>query len=317
MEYKEPALIGFIQAAVDYLNYSKANGKKVDFGTLTPEDIDFLKDNLNLNFENDAAAILRGQQAFKEIIYRRQQERDNFNKTSFDNFINPKNIETPYQLFNAITKEDSIEENKASSKESAEAIDKLFSQIQSNVVETNKEEKQESFINKTVQKSQIHIDSNNVNTIKESIKRIKNTAGKELRIANNEEEDPVFEYVEKESDYYKLLRDISKTYTYLSIDFIRDVLSYRGEIERDYPTNIPLVVLHRVSFKDVEELRRFAEIMIGHEFFANVDEEKGIVDVFKQVVNTNGKIITAICDVANQASHVHGVYEGYKVLQTE
>lgn len=316
MEYKEPALIGFIQAAIDYLNYSKANGRKVDFGTLTSEDIDFLKDNLNLNFENDAAAILRGQQAFKEIIYKRQQERDNFGKTNNESYFNSKIQETPYQLFENHIKDDFQEINKASSKESAEAIDKLFSQIESNVQESA-EEKIEPVINKTVQTSQIHIDSNNVNTIKESIKRIKNTAGKELRIANNEEEDPVFEYVEKESDYYKLLRDISKTYTYLSIDFIRDALSYRAEIEREYPTNVPLVVLHRVSFKDVEELRRFAEIMIGHEFFANVDEEKGIVDVFKQVVNTSGKIITAICDVANQASHVHGIYEGYKVIQAE
>ena len=83
MDYREPALIGFVQAALDYLNYSKGNGEKVDLGTLSSSDINFLRDNLGLNFESDAAAILRGHQAFRDIIYTRQNERDAFSRGDY------------------------------------------------------------------------------------------------------------------------------------------------------------------------------------------------------------------------------------------
>ena len=312
MDYKEPALVGFVQAAIDYLNYSKGNGEKVDLGSLTSADINYLKDNLGLNFNDDAAAILRGQQAFRDIIYKRQHERELYNKTDYSNDKVNEVPESPYNLFRENEENNYYNENQASSKDSSEAIDNLFSQIESNA-NYKKANKIEGH-NDTIC---IARDSNNVNAIKDAITRIKNTAGKDLRISNAEEDDPVFEYVEKESNYYKLLRNISKIYSNLSLDFIKDVLSNKDEIDKEYPVNIPIIILHRISFKDVEDLRRFAEIMISHKFFANVDEEKGIIDVFKQVINTSGKIITVICDVANQATYVNGNYEGYKVLKAE
>lgn len=312
MDYKEPALVGFVQAAIDYLNYSKGNGERADLGNLTSADLNFLKENLGLNFENDAAAILRGHQAFRDIIYKRQRDREEFDKTDYSNYKEHKEYEEENSPYNLFKEENEVRENQASSKESAEAIDNLFNQIESNAKQ-EKEVKVES-TNETIN---ITKDSNNINAIKDTINRIKNTAGKELRISNIEEDDPVFEYVEKENDYYKLLRNISKTYNNLSMDFIKDALSYKDEIDKTYPVNIPLIVLHRVSFKDVDNLRKFAEIMIGHQYYINVDEEKGIVDVFKQVVNTSGKIITVICDVANQGMHVGGNYEGYRVLKAE
>ena len=312
MDYKEPALIGFVQAAIDYLNYSKGNGEKADLGSLTSADINFLKDNLGLNFENDAAAILRGHQAFRDIIYKRQHDRDAFDKSYYSNTKENDIPDNPYYLFKEQTPESYFKENKASSKESAEAIDNLFGQIESN-------SKPEKEVKVAEQNETINIarDTKDANVIKETINKIKSTAGREARIINNEDEDPVFEYAEKENYYYKYLKNISKAYKDLSIDFIKDVLSNKDEIDLEYPINIPLIVLHRISFKDVDELRKFTEIMINHQYFANVDERKGIVDVFKQVVNTSGKIITVICDVANQAAHVHGNYEGYKVLKAE
>ena len=39
-----------------------------------------------------------------------------------------------------------------------------------------------------------------------------------------------------------------------------------------------------------------------------------IVDVFKEYVNSDGKIITSIFEVANQAALLKGEYEGYRVL---
>ena len=312
MDYKEPALIGFVQAAIDYLNYSKGNGEKVDLGSLTNADIDFLKNNLGLDFENDAAAILRGHQAFRDIVYKRQHDRESFNKTDYSNFSLNEPQDSPYNLFNDNKQNKIYGETKASSKESSEAIDKLFDQIESNAKKektTNIEVEQEP--------KKVVDDSNNNSVIKDAIKRINNTAGKDLRMSIVEEEDPIFEYVDKESDYYKLIRTISKTYTNLSLDFIKNILSSKEEIDRDYPINFPIILLHRISFEDIEDLRRFAEIMINNKFYINADESKKIIDIFMQLVNTNGKIITVICDVANQAARVNGVYEGYKVIKAE
>lgn len=335
MDYKEPALLGFIQAAIDYINYSKANGEKVDLGGLSSTDINFLRDTLGLNFDNDAAAILRGHQAFRDIVYKRQNDRDAFSRGEYfpgepkekeqvpvEKMQAPERKEqaqeiSPFDLFK--TSIDEVRENQASSKESAEEIDSLLSQIDS---ATNTPEVifgKETTVSDKENNNAIEIAKNEerTNAVKESINRIKNIAGKDLRIANNEEVDPVFEYVEKEDDYYRLVKNISRAFSKLPIDFIKDVLSYREEIDRDYAVNESFIVLHRVSFKDVDDLRKFAEIMMSHQYFTNVDEQKGIVDVFKQIVNTSGKIITLICEVANQATFVNGTYEGYKVIKAE
>ena len=44
------------------------------------------------------------------------------------------------------------------------------------------------------------------------------------------------------------------------------------------------------------------------------DEKQMIVDAFKQYINTDGKIITSIFEVANQSALLEGEYEGYRVL---
>lgn len=318
MDYREPALIGFVQAALDYLNYSKGNGERADLGTLTSSDINFLRDNLGLDFESDAAAILKGHQAFRDIIYTRQNERDAFSRGSYfkDNHHNEEKYNyTPRETYVQHEPENYQNITKTSSEENAKEIDKLFSQIVSGTEETKKEE---PIIKEDAGKT-ITLTSNpdRVNTIKDTITRINNIASKDARLANSEDTDPIFDYVEKENDYYRLIKNISKTYKELPMDFIKEVLTYKEEIDKEYAINIPIVLLHRISFKDVENLRRFTEIMIGHKFFVNVDEEKRIVDVFKQVVNTSGKIITLICEVANQAKFVGGNYEGYRVIKTE
>ena len=46
----------------------------------------------------------------------------------------------------------------------------------------------------------------------------------------------------------------------------------------------------------------------------NADEKKMIVDAFRQHINTDGKIITSIFEVANQSALLSGEYEGYRVL---
>ena len=116
--------------------------KKVDLGSLTSADINFLKDNLGLNFDNDAAAILRGHQAFRDIIYKRQHDRDSFNRSDYNNYKPNEPQDNPYNLFRENQENNFYGENQASSKESSEAIDKLFNQIESNTKQENRIEKE-------------------------------------------------------------------------------------------------------------------------------------------------------------------------------
>ena len=52
---------------------------------------------------------------------------------------------------------------------------------------------------------------------------------------------------------------------------------------------------------------------MNHDYRVNVDENKMIVDIFKDMINTDGKILTNIFEIANQARVLDGNYEGYRV----
>lgn len=118
----------------------------------------------------------------------------------------------------------------------------------------------------------------------------------------------------EEEAYRQIYDKIHKTYPYLSNAFIRNVYELKESIARDYPLNEKIIVLHRSVFRDVEKLRQYVEIVLKHGYLMNADEKKMIVDVFKQYVNTDGKIITSIFEVANQSALLDGEYEGYRVL---
>ena len=120
-----------------------------------------------------------------------------------------------------------------------------------------------------------------------------------------------------EEEYAQVFDRIHKTYPYLSSGFVRSVYELKDQIANDYPYNVKIIVLHRVIFKDVEYLRQFVEIALNHDFSINADEDKMIVDVFKEYINTDGKIITSIFDVSNQAALLGGEYDGYRVLFTQ
>ena len=120
-----------------------------------------------------------------------------------------------------------------------------------------------------------------------------------------------------EEEYSQVFDRIHKTYPYLSSGFVRSVYELKDSIANDYPFNVKIIVLHRVIFKEVEYLRQFVEIALNHDFSINADEDKMIVDVFKEYINTDGKIITSIFDVSNQAALLGGEYDGYRVLFTQ
>ena len=57
--------------------------------------------------------------------------------------------------------------------------------------------------------------------------------------------------------------------------------------------------------------------MMSHEYFVNVDEKQMIVDTFKEHVNSDGKILTDIFEIANQAKLLTGEYDGYRIIEVD
>lgn len=121
----------------------------------------------------------------------------------------------------------------------------------------------------------------------------------------------------KENKNKPVYDKIANKYTHLPMNFIRSVYDLKESFSYDYTDGQNLIVLHRISFKDVEDLRRFVEISMNHNYNVNADEKKLIVDVFREIENADGKIITNIFEIANQAFILNGEYEGYNVINNE
>ena len=115
-------------------------------------------------------------------------------------------------------------------------------------------------------------------------------------------------------EFKEVYDKIHAAYPYLSNGFIRSVYDLKETIAREYPLNEKIIILHRTSFNNVENLRQYVEITLKHGYMINADEKKMIVDAFRQHINTDGKIITSIFEVANQSALLSGEYEGYRVL---
>lgn len=120
-----------------------------------------------------------------------------------------------------------------------------------------------------------------------------------------------------QDEFNRVYENISKTYPNLPFDFVKSAYELRDSLDDEYPEGTDIVILHRIKFNDVDNLRQFVDIALNHNYAINADESKMIVDVFKQYTNTNGRIITTIYEVANQAIILNGEYEGYKVLDIE
>ena len=121
----------------------------------------------------------------------------------------------------------------------------------------------------------------------------------------------------REEEYKQIYDRIHKLYPYISNDFIRTVYDLKDSITYDYPLNKRIIILHRCVFKDVENLRQFVEIGLNHGYSINADENKMIVDIFKEHINTDGKILSSIFEVANQSALLNGQYDGYRVMLVE
>ncbi len=178
--------------------------------------------------------------------------------------------------------EEAKDETKTEEKEvTADEIDDLFAKIMAEEdKDDQKEESEENYIDELV--SELEGALGDLNEL--------------------EKEDPKDVYTK-----------ISELYPYLSPSFIRAVYDMKEAISLEYPLNQKVIILHRLSFDDLDDLRQFTEIVLNHAYRVNVDERQGIVDILKEFVNTDGKILTNIFEIANQARLLHGEYEGYRV----
>ena len=121
------------------------------------------------------------------------------------------------------------------------------------------------------------------------------------------------EYKENEEMY----ENIKDAYPYLDTGFIKGVIAQKADIEKSYEENEEYILLHRVTFADIDELHEFVEVMISSYYQVNVDEKKMIVDTFSIVHNEPGIILANILGVANQSQLLNGNYDGYRVLNKE
>lgn len=112
----------------------------------------------------------------------------------------------------------------------------------------------------------------------------------------------------------KVYSNIMLAYPYLTKDFIVSAYDQKDEISTSYVKGDDYIILHRLTFTNVEELREFVEIMMAHNYLVNVDEKKMIVDTIREFTNREGTILTNIFSIANQAKILNGEYEGYCVI---
>lgn len=115
----------------------------------------------------------------------------------------------------------------------------------------------------------------------------------------------------------KIYDSIVALYPYLSNGFIKGVYELKESFASDYEEGQKIIILHRLVFTDLEGLRQFVDVMMSHEYFVNVDEKQMIVDTFKEHVNADGKILTDIFEIANQAKLLTGEYDGYRIIEVD
>lgn len=118
----------------------------------------------------------------------------------------------------------------------------------------------------------------------------------------------------EEENRKAIYEKVSASYPYLQQSFVKTVYDMKDEINDEYREGIDVVVLHRIIFKNVDDLRQYAEVVITHGYEINVDEDQLIVDCIKQFTNAKGKIVSNIFAIANQAAKLNGAYDGYRIM---
>lgn len=121
----------------------------------------------------------------------------------------------------------------------------------------------------------------------------------------------------EEATRNEVYESIKSLYPYLTNGFIRGVYDLKEPFMIEYEDGEPIIILHRLVFTELEGLQRFVEVMIDHGYAVNADEDQMIVDVFKDHINSDGKILNDIFEVANQAKLLTGEYDGYRIIRED
>ncbi len=122
---------------------------------------------------------------------------------------------------------------------------------------------------------------------------------------------------QEEATKKEIFDSIVTLYPYLSNGFIKGVYDLKQSFVNDYKDGEKIIILHRLHFEDINGLRQFVDVMIEHGYLVNVDEKQMIVDTFKEHINSDGKILTDIFEIANQGKLLTGDYEGYRIIEDE
>lgn len=255
--------------------------------------------------------------ALEEIL--RQEEEIDSGENDEESYVNEiqKAIDHSFSAEEVV--EEEIEPEQA---EISFDVDGLFSDIFDSVSETAPEsEITEELVSEKTKQEEDEITA----YVRQLVDELASEENAEIsdEIEENDSEEEVTEEVlpekeaaessveEKLSEEEEIYQQINEMYPYLSRDFIIRVYELKEVIAQNYPLNEMVLVLHRVHFDRLDDLQQFVEIVSNHGYNVNVDENKMIVDLFRRYQNTDGKILSNIFEIANQAGLLHGVYEGY------
>ena len=352
MKPKNVMLLGFVNSAVDYLNRHMdeepdtrlAELKNVDLASLKDELSDNLDASLGTMQSTMSTLLKAGNEAFDKFVEDTHSSgnaiSDQFNNLFDIDLDNTRqtNQEELARLLSFYNLENDDEDNNVDNSD-----DELMQKIAKNVTsddtsdiisstETVKQEEGiDSIFNEIVENEDKPIIEEtpvveelkeveiNEQQVKQDVQKQETQAYVSSLISDLREELVKEEEYKKQEENKKneIFERISKLYPYLPEGFIRSVYELKEGLSTEYPIGERVIVLHRVSFNDVEDLRKFVEIGLNHEYTINADENKKIVDIFKEFVNSDGRILTNIYEIANQGYLLNGNYEGYNVIVNE
>ena len=352
MKPKNVMLLGFVNKAVDYLNRHMdeepdtrlAELKNIDLASLKDELSDNLDASLGTMQSTMSTLLKAGNEAFDKFVEDSHGNSgivDQFNNlfdVDLDNTreTNQKELARLLSFYNLENDDDSSTPDNSDDELMKKIAKNITSDDTSDIVKTSETVKQDEGIDTIFNEIVKNEDKKDFKEPIEEKEEIKEVEIDENRVKEKVSKQETQTYVSsliddlrsqlvKEEEYRKneesknneVFDRISKLYPYLPEGFIRSVYELKDELSNEYPIGDKLIVLHRVLFKDVEDLRKFVEIGLNHEYTINADENKLIVDIFKEFVNSDGRILTNIYEIANQGYLLNGTYEGYNVIIQE
>lgn len=292
MQAGNEAFYSYIDPNGDSLNLSERFDRALDSSYYKPNTNynNYNNNNNNRNNRNDLAKML--------------------STYNLDGYDRKNNVNDDYmnQIRNNALKNQNNVDNKA--------LDSVFNEIVNN--ERVKKPNNSNFAslvdelrNQMDKEEELTKKNSNVNKV-DSEKGVNSLINNYL---NQKEDEEKYNKKLSEKKKKQICDKVSKMYMHLPLDFIENVYDLKEEIAQANPVNKKVIVLHRIKFNHVENLRQFVEIGLKHGYTINADEDKLIVDIFKQFVNTDGKILNNIYEIANQGYHLEGEYEGYNVIE--